>query len=403
MGLTIHYTLSVKRGTKIAWLKNLLRRTQRLARKNGCAHVGKVLHSTETVAGPPPFFDSVPGRERRLHGGGRGTHGWLLEVWPGEGCETAVFGILQHRRILSPKKGQPEWQTRYSKRSDWKLATFCKTQYAGEHGWEHFRACHLRVIQLLDLWREAGARMKVWDEGCYWKTRSETKLRQELGDYDHLAVTIRIFEHAAQPGDEPVIISQLLAKFGFLTRFPIAAFIPDFHPRARLTPQIQQLDDPQMARAEMFPAMLTRVLGFAKCGQLPIRAFRIARLPFGLPFFGRQDAPVLQDAKHRRLTAFARPHFQKPAVRAPPAAVQTPLASGHTVEKRRRAGHGFCGMENLADVGATVLARQPLGAAQKVFKPRDLCAAFHRQRVMDGPAHDYCAPSTSLISFSVRP
>jgi hypothetical protein len=37
MGLTIHYTLSVKRGTTVGWLKSLLRRTQRLADKLGCA------------------------------------------------------------------------------------------------------------------------------------------------------------------------------------------------------------------------------------------------------------------------------------------------------------------------------------------------------------------------------
>jgi hypothetical protein len=49
MGLTIHYKLSVKRGTQIAWIKNLLRRTQRLARKNGCAHVGKVLHYESSI------------------------------------------------------------------------------------------------------------------------------------------------------------------------------------------------------------------------------------------------------------------------------------------------------------------------------------------------------------------
>lgn len=202
MGLTIHYTLSVKRGTQIAWIKNLLHRTQRLARKNGCAHVGQVLHSAETDADAPPFFDCVPGRERRLHGGGRGTHGWLLEVWPGQGCETAVFGILQHRRILPCKPGQPRWKVRYSKCSDWKLDAFCKTQYAGEHGWEHFRACHLRVIQLLDLWREAGARVEVGDESGYWKTRSEAKLRRELEKYDrYIAALGGVFKDAYGEGE----------------------------------------------------------------------------------------------------------------------------------------------------------------------------------------------------------
>ena len=203
MGLTIHYTLSVKRGTEIRWLKNLLRRTQRLARKHGCARVGKVLHSSETDPDAPPFFDCAPGRERRLHEGGRGTHGWLLEVWPGAGCETAVFGIVQHLRELPRKPGQPAWRKRYSKRwSDWHLHAFCKTQYAGEFGWEHFRACHRRVIQLLDLWREAGALVSVDDEGGYWKSRSEEKLRRELEEYDrHIAVLGGVFKDGYGEGE----------------------------------------------------------------------------------------------------------------------------------------------------------------------------------------------------------
>ena len=182
MGLTIHYTLSVKRGTTVRFIKNLLRRTQRLARKNGCAYVGKVLDSTDSDPEAPPFFDCVPGRERRLHGGGPGSYGWLLEVWPGEGCETAVFGILQHKRELPRKKGQPSWMTRYSKLSDWKLNTFCKTEYAGERGRGHFVACHLRVIHLLDLWREAGVRVEVRDESGYWNTRDQEALARQIGD-----------------------------------------------------------------------------------------------------------------------------------------------------------------------------------------------------------------------------
>ena len=53
-----------------------------------------MLHSTETDADAPKFFDCVPGRERRLHGGGSGSNGWLLEVWPGEGCGMVV--LMRH-------------------------------------------------------------------------------------------------------------------------------------------------------------------------------------------------------------------------------------------------------------------------------------------------------------------
>lgn len=174
----------MKRGTRVRDLRKVLYRLARRARQNGCAHVGKVLHSAESDPAAPSFFDCAPGSERRLDGGGRGTHGWLLEVWPGEGCETAVFGILQHRRKLPRKRGQPEWVTRYAKLSDWKLDAWCKTYYAAEHGHKHFVQCHERVIQLLDLWRAAGFGLVVEDEGGFWKTRSREALAAQIGDLD---------------------------------------------------------------------------------------------------------------------------------------------------------------------------------------------------------------------------
>ena len=103
MGLTIHYTLTVKKDTTVRGVLALLKGTGRLARKIGCAHVGKVLHSIETDPTAPPFFETCPGRERRL-AGGHGTHGWVLEVWPGEGCETAKFGILRERQEIPSQR-----------------------------------------------------------------------------------------------------------------------------------------------------------------------------------------------------------------------------------------------------------------------------------------------------------
>ena len=182
MGLTIHYTLTVKRGTTVRWFKNLLHRTRRLALKIGCARVGPVLHSAETDPDAPEFFYTAPGVERRPNGG-PGTHGWVLEVWPGEGYHTALFGTLQHRRVLPRKKGQPSWKTRYSKLSDWKLTDYCKTCYAARHGAEHFIECHLRVIRLLDYWREAGVKVEVHDETGYWKTRNRETLVSEGSSY----------------------------------------------------------------------------------------------------------------------------------------------------------------------------------------------------------------------------
>ena len=75
-------------------------------------------------------------------------------------------------------------------RGGWQLSSSCKTQYAGKHGWENFLQCHLRVISLLDFWRGLGARVRVNDEGGYWKTRAVEKLREELRGYDGLVAAM---------------------------------------------------------------------------------------------------------------------------------------------------------------------------------------------------------------------
>jgi len=72
----------------------------------------------------------------------------------------------------------------------WQLKGFCKTQYAGEHGWEHFLKCHKQIISLLDFWRELGVTVEVSDEGEYWETRSEEALRKMLGQYDGLVAAV---------------------------------------------------------------------------------------------------------------------------------------------------------------------------------------------------------------------
>ena len=184
MGLTINYTLSVTRCSTFRALKILLRRLQRQAVKDGCAYVGKVLPSTRSDPDAPPFFDCARGRKRRLHGGGPGTRGWLLEVWPGEGCETAVFGVLRQQKRIPPKKGQPDWPYCYSNRPVWKLSAWCKTYYAAEHGLEHFVRCHERVIHLLDLWRAGGGRLEIQDEGGFWENRSQQALAAQIGDLE---------------------------------------------------------------------------------------------------------------------------------------------------------------------------------------------------------------------------
>jgi hypothetical protein len=72
----------------------------------------------------------------------------------------------------------------------WLLKGHCKTQYAAEYGWEHFLNCHRQIISLLDFWRQLGVMVEVTDEGEYWQTRSEEKLRTKLQQYDGLVAAV---------------------------------------------------------------------------------------------------------------------------------------------------------------------------------------------------------------------
>jgi hypothetical protein len=66
----------------------------------------------------------------------------------------------------------------------------CKTQYASEHGWEHFLLCHKRIVSVLDFWRQLGVTVEVSDEGGYWETRCEKKLQSVLKNYDRLVAAL---------------------------------------------------------------------------------------------------------------------------------------------------------------------------------------------------------------------
>jgi hypothetical protein len=185
MGLTIHYKLSVAKKPSVAVVRELAERTALYARKIGCAEVGEV----ESVKADRPFtslFVSVGREEDCCFGHIPAKRGWVVEVWPGEGCESALFGLCKYQRRIPFRAGSIA--TGFE--GGWLLKGFCKTQYAGEHGWGHFLKCHRQIISLLDFWRRLGVLVEVTDEGEYWHTRSEEKLRSKLQQYDGLVAAV---------------------------------------------------------------------------------------------------------------------------------------------------------------------------------------------------------------------
>ena len=88
-------------------------------------------------------------------------NGYILPVDVGEGCE---WFDIQIGRIGNSK--------------EWRGYGFTKTQYA-----EDFVHCHLVVIKMLDLCKEAGILKSVSDEGNYWNTRDLKVLADEINNY----------------------------------------------------------------------------------------------------------------------------------------------------------------------------------------------------------------------------
>jgi hypothetical protein len=190
MGLTIHYKLSVTEKLGVAVIRELAQRTALYARKIGCAEVGEVMR-VEADTPFTPLFVSVGREEDCCFGHVPAKRGWVVDVWPGEGCESAEFGLCQYPRRTPYRMSQ--FRTKLVPtgfEGGWLLKGHCKTQYAGEHGWEHFLKCHRQIISLLDFWRQLGVAVEVTDEGEYWQTRSEEKLKNKLQQYDGLVAAV---------------------------------------------------------------------------------------------------------------------------------------------------------------------------------------------------------------------
>lgn len=198
MGLTIHYKLSLAKNHSPDVVRELVERAAQYARKIGCAEAGKPLLPFQV----PVFSELFVHVSKSCFGGVPARAGWLVEVWPGEGCECAHFGLCQYPRQAPYKlsNGGTGWvSTGY--RRGWLFRGSCKTQYASEHGWEHFLRCHKMILSILKFWRQMGVTVEVNDEGGYWNTRSEKKLRAVLDGYNGLVAALAgAFKDAGEAG-----------------------------------------------------------------------------------------------------------------------------------------------------------------------------------------------------------
>lgn len=103
--------------------------------------------------------------------------GYVFCVTLGEDSEPLRLGLCRYpTQVTDPQTGRK----RAVRRRGWRLAGFCKTQYASLHGWEHFRRCHTAAVDLLASLPKLGVKVEINDEGGYWPGRDEAGLRRML-------------------------------------------------------------------------------------------------------------------------------------------------------------------------------------------------------------------------------
>jgi hypothetical protein len=98
-------------------------------------------------------------------------------VQPGEGCETAWFGLLRR----SDERGDPR---------DWFWLCCCKTQYASLVSDRHLVTCHASLVRVLDHAVAMGFDVVVHDETHYWETRDEARLIAEVHAMNQLVARV---------------------------------------------------------------------------------------------------------------------------------------------------------------------------------------------------------------------
>lgn len=197
MGLTIGYQIVMRAQNFPSGLVDaiaLVKRSRAMAQRlkwRGRVHAVGPIHSEPAALELRPILKRWLDPER----GWRRkpifpSEGWLFSVDVGQGCEPLELGLCRYP-YTGPWLGSRRWKRFHSpENAVWRLEGFCKTQYASRQGWDHFRRCHLTVIELLAFWRTFDAKVAIHDEGGYWPRGSERVLRRTLAEYDQSIAAI---------------------------------------------------------------------------------------------------------------------------------------------------------------------------------------------------------------------
>lgn len=223
MGLTIHYQLqSDTRSAKEA--RQLVEQLRQRALDLPMKEVGDLVDLAGDACDFETYDRDHPLRwlaiqagqlvEREgIHFSVTARHVIAFSCDPGEGCEQANVGLAVYPGVVNitdPRTGRARRLRTGLK--GWCWRSFCKTQYASQHGGEHFLRCHLSVIRMLDHARELGILAEVNDEGGFWERRDIKSLVEQVGQWNQ---------------GMAALVGQLKDMFGGDIEAPITKF-PDF-------------------------------------------------------------------------------------------------------------------------------------------------------------------------------
>lgn len=217
MGLTVHFKLIAPPGTDAPQARELVRAMRR--RAQGFKQRGR-------VDGVLPIGDTREDLRRALDGRSvphpwrpgetswieiPATEGCLFPVQVGEDCEPLWLGLCRYPKtvVLGGRRYRTD-------RPGWRFQGFTKTQYASLHGWEHFRRCHLAVVDLLAGFGGLGLTVEINDEGDYWPGRSLENLRRNLDEMNGLVAAVAgAFKDAAGDDSKRPVESPIFAHKDF--------------------------------------------------------------------------------------------------------------------------------------------------------------------------------------------
>lgn len=118
--------------------------------------------------------------------------GIYFQVWPGEGCETALVGLATYPKTII-RQIDHQFEQIETNLNGWCWFNLCKTQYASNPnygGIEHFLKCHLLIIKMLDEAQRLGILQSVSDDGSYWENRDIEALINALEKHNALVAAI---------------------------------------------------------------------------------------------------------------------------------------------------------------------------------------------------------------------